>query len=41
MYETRYDGTEGTYFLRVFFRYKSDEATITVLAIGAQPLGGA
>jgi len=38
MFETRYDGSEGTYFLRVFFRYKPDEATLTVLAIGAQPL---
>jgi hypothetical protein len=25
----------------VFFRYQPDEATITVLAIGAQSLGGA
>jgi mRNA-degrading endonuclease RelE of RelBE toxin-antitoxin system len=41
VFETRYDGSEGTYFLRVFFRYQPDEATITVLAIGAQSLGGA
>jgi len=39
LYETRYDGSEGTYFLRIFFRYKLGETTITVLAIGAQSLG--
>jgi len=39
LYETRYDGSEGTYFLRVFFRYKAGKNTITVLAIGAQSLG--